>query len=218
MPDVRYARCDRPLIHEIDRLCRIVQQDKLTYVVLDSVGYGTAGAPESAEAAMDYFRAVRHLGIGCTLIAHVTKGESGDQRPFGSTFWHNSARCTWNLKLASTSPDGNTLHLAAFHRKSNLGRLRPPVGLKVQFEDGRVFFSTVDATTIDEVVDRLPLWQRIQAVVRTGPQTLAAIASELSYDNVQSIDRVVRRHKDLFTKVTGRDGVHRIVLLERRRA
>ena len=216
MPDLRYVRCERPLIHEIDRLQRIIRQDQLTYAVLDSVAYGTAGAPESAEAAIDYCRAVRQLGIGCGLIAHITKAENGDQRPFGSTFWHNSARSTWNLKLASTSPDGATLHLAAFHRKSNLGRLRPPVGIRVDFDGDRVYFTRIDATTIDEVADKLPLWQRIRSIVRSGPQTLDTIASELNHDNVNSIDRVVRRHKDLFTKVGGSDGVIRIALVERR--
>jgi hypothetical protein len=102
---------------------------------------------------MEYCRAVWQLGIGCSLVAHVTKADNGDQRPFGSTFWHNSARATWNLKLASTSPDGNMLHLAAFHRKSNLGRLRPPVGIRVDFDGDRVYFTRIDATTIDEVAD-----------------------------------------------------------------
>ena len=62
----------------------------------------------------------------------------------------------------------------------------------------------------------MPLWQRIRSVVRSGPHTLASIASELQHDNVESIDRVVRKHKDLFTKVSGRDGVTRVALVERR--
>ena len=218
MPDVRYVRLDRPLVHEVDRLRRIIRTDGIRYAVLDSIGYGTAGAPESAEAAMDFARAVRQLGIGTLALAHVTKAENGDQRPFGSTFWHNSARCTWNLKLASTSPDGDELQLAAFHRKSNLGRLRPPVGIKVAFEADRVVFVPIDATTIDEVASELPLWQRIRAVVRTGPMTLATIASEVGHDNVATIDRVVRKYKRLFTKVSSADGVTRVALVERRTA
>jgi hypothetical protein len=47
-------------------------------------------------------------------------------------------------------------------------------------------------------------------------ETLAAIASELNHDNVESLDRVVRKHKDLFMKVAGSDGVTRIALVERR--
>ena len=213
MPDVRYVRLARPLIHEVDRLRRIIRQDNLTYCFLDSVGYGIVGAPESAESAMDFCRAFRQLGIGGTWIAHVNRSERGDQRPFGSTFWYNSARSVWNIKLASTSADGRTLQLAAFHRKSNLGRLRPPAGIKVAFDGGRVYFTSVDATTIDEVVQALPLWQRIRAIVKAGPQTLATIASELNHDNVDSLDRIVRKHKGLFTKVFGDDGVARIALV-----
>jgi hypothetical protein len=143
MPDIRYVRCERPLIHEVDRLRRVVQRDQLTYAILDSIGYGTAGAPESAEAAMDFCRAVRQLGIGTLWLAHITKGEQGDQRPFGSAFWHNSARGTWNSKLASTSADGSTHQLAAFHRKSNLGRLRNPVGLEVTYQGEQIIFASV---------------------------------------------------------------------------
>lgn len=216
MPDVRYARVDRPLVHDVDRIRRIVRQDGITYAILDSVGYGTAGAPESAEAAMDFCRAARQLGVGSLWLAHVTKGEQGDQRPFGSAFWHNSARATWNLKLASASPDGQSLHLAAFHRKSNLGRLRAPVGIRVEFADERVSFTNVDVTTIEEVASSLPLWQRIKGLVAAGPLTLADIGAELKHDNVESLDRVVRRYRNLFTKVAGKDGVVRVALVERR--
>jgi hypothetical protein len=216
MPDVKYLRLDRPLIHDLDRLHRVVKQDGSTYAILDSVGYGTAGAPESAEAAMDFCRGARQLGIGSLWLAHVTKADQGDQRPFGSTFWHNSARATWNLKLASTSPDGRSLQLAAFNRKCNLGRLRPPVGIRVEFDLDRVSFTTIDATTIDEVASSLPLWQRIKGIVAGGPQTLAIINHELQHGNVESIDRIVRKHNTLFTKVSGSDGVTRVALRERR--
>ena len=77
MPDVRYIRCDRPLVHEVDRLRRWIRDHHLEYVVLDSVAFGTDGPPEAAESAMAYMRAVRQLGIGARLIAHITK--SGDQ-------------------------------------------------------------------------------------------------------------------------------------------
>jgi hypothetical protein len=219
MPDVRYLRLDRPLIHEVDRLRRTIRQDNLTYAHLDSIGYGTAGAPESAEAAMDYFRAVRQLGIGCGLIAHITKGENGDQRPFGSAFWHNSARATWNIKLASTSPDGCTLHLAGFHRKSNLGKLRQPVGIKVDFDGDRVYFANVDVATLDEVAASLPLHVRVRGALRLGPQTTAQLASELDAKE-DSVKKALTRGKGhTFTCITRTDdGVQRWALLEQRRS
>jgi hypothetical protein len=216
MPDLRYVRCDKPLVYEATRLRRIIQQDRTEYAIFDSIGYGTQGAPESAEAAMDYCRALRQLGIGSLLVAHITKNDTGDQRPFGSVFWHNSARSTWNLKRAATSPDGQVISLAAFHRKANLGALRPALGIRVQFDGDRVTFEQIDVATIDEVAETLPLWQRIQAVVRSGPQTLAGIARELNYDKVESLDRIVRKHRNLFTKVTDADGIAKVALIERR--
>lgn len=147
-----YVRCDRPLVHEVDRLRRIIKKERIGYGVFDSIGYGTQGPPESAEAAMDYCRALRQLQIGGYPPAHITKsGDSNDQRPFGSVFWHNSARCTWNVKLASSSADGRTLSLGYFNRKNNMGRQHSPVGIGARFEGDRVYFSRIDLATVDEL-------------------------------------------------------------------
>jgi hypothetical protein len=215
MPDVIYVRCDRPLVYEQDRLKRIIRSERIEFGFFDSIGFGTDGPPEAAEHAMSYFRAIRQLGVGAWLIAHVSKAETGDQRPFGSVFWHNSARSTWNIKLASTSADGNTLSLGAFHRKSNLGRLHPAQGVSVQFDGDRVYFTRTDIASIDEFAEALPLWQRLITAVKHQPQTLAALSEDLGA-KVETIDRTVRRKRELFTRITGPDGVHRIALIERR--
>jgi hypothetical protein len=133
LPDVRYVRIDRPLVHDVDRCRRIVRNEGITYGVFDSVAFMTNGAPESAEAAGEYFRAVRQIGIGSLHIAHVTKGEHNDQKPFGSVFWHNGARSTWFAKMAGATPDPSCLTIGLFHRKANLGPLRPAVGLDIRF-------------------------------------------------------------------------------------
>ncbi len=215
LPDILYVPCDKPLAHDVDRLRRIVRSERIEYAHFDSAAYGTEGKPEDAASAMSYFRALRVLGIGCNVIAH-SRREDGDQQPFGSVFWFNSFRAAWNIKRAATTPDGNTVTLGAFPRKYNLGP--PPIaaGLTVQFDGDRVSFTRTDIATIDELAESVPLWQRIRAVVRTGPQTLATIASELNYDNVNSLDRIIRRHKTTFTKVPGADGIARIALVERR--
>src|SRR4029453_17384318 len=132
------------------RLRRIIKKERIEYGIFDSIGYGTQGAPESAEAAMDYCRALRQLQIGAYLPAHITKsGDANDQRPFGSVFWHNSARSTWNVKLAATSADG--LSLGYFNRKNNIGRWHAAVGIHANFDGDRVYFSRVDLATVDEL-------------------------------------------------------------------
>lgn len=47
---------------------------------------------------------------------------------------------------------------------------------------------------------------------------VATIAGELKHDNVESLDRIVRRHTGVFQKVSGTDGISRIALVENRRA
>jgi hypothetical protein len=215
MPDVMYIRCERPIIHEADRLNRVIRNERIEYVILDSIAYGTQGPPEAAEASMEYNRATRSFGIGNYNIAHITKsGEGNDQRPFGSTFWHNSARCTWNVKLDAEAETG--LSLGYFCRKNNLGRLHPPVGIHVAFDGDRVSFTRGDITTMQELAAGLPLWRRIAGALKSGPLTLIEIGQEIGHDNVESIDRIVRDKKAIFTKVPGADGIRRVALVERR--
>ena len=218
MPDIIYLKCDKPLVHDVDRLRRLVKNERIEWGWFDSAAYLTDGKPEDAVAAMTAFRAFRQLGVpGGNIIAH-SRREDGDAQPFGSVFWHNSFRATFNVKRASTSGDRGTVQLGIFPRKFNLGPHPPPVGLSVRFDGPRVYFERTNIAAIEELADSVPLWQRIKAVLKTGPQTLATIASELRHDNVESLDRIVRKHKTLFTKVSGADGISRIALVERRPA
>jgi hypothetical protein len=215
MPDVRYVRCERPLVHEVDRLKRIVRDERLTFGIFDSVGFACPGPPENAEMATSYFRCVRQIGIGSLHIAHVRQGEDNDKRPFGSAFWSNAARSTWFVKLAATSPDGQSLTIGLFNRKSNLSALRPAVGFAVTFEATRIVFARVDVADHIELAEALPIWQRLKSALTRGPQTLAWLAEDLGA-NVDTIDRTVRRKTELFTRVPSDDGVTRIALVHRR--
>lgn len=217
MPEVRYVRCDRPLVHEIDRLKRVVADDGLAFGFFDSIGFAVPGRPEDAEHAMGYFRAVRQLGIGTHHIAHVRQGEGNDQRPFGSTFWHNAARSTWYAKLAATSPDGECLTVGLYNRKSNLSAIRGAVGYQVVFESQRTTFSRVDVAGNRDLAAELPLWMRMKHALSRGPQTLARLAEDLGA-NVETLDRTVRRKSAVFTRVPSPDGISRIALLESRAA
>jgi hypothetical protein len=214
MPDVRYVRCDRPLIYEVDRLHRIARADALDFAIFDSAGYACAGKPEEAEGALAYFRCVRQIGTGSLHIAHVTKGDNGDQKPFGSSFWHNSARATWFVKHAATSPDGAVVTIGLFNRKANLGPLQPALAYDVTFMSERTVIQPVEIAKVDELADSLPLWQRMKDALTNGPRTLASLAETLEA-SVDTLDRTVRRKSALFTRVS-RDGIAHIALVERR--
>jgi hypothetical protein len=217
LPRVRYVRCDRPLVHEADRLRRIIADDSVTYAIVDSVGYATDGPPEAAEGALGYFRALRQLHVGSLSLAHINRSEQGDQRPFGSVFWSNSFRSVWHLKRTQDTDTG-PLTIGCFHRKRNDGRLLPATGIELAEDGSRTSVRRIDLADVDEMATKLPLWQRMAHALRGGPMTIAALAEELEA-KVKTIEKAVERSKGrTFARAPGADGVSRIRLVERRAA
>ena len=218
MPDVRYVRCERPLVYEVDRLSKIITREQIHFAAYDSVGFACDGPPEAAESALAYFRACRQLGGRGLHSAHITKATEGaDQRPFGSAFWHNSARCTWFVKLAATSYDGHVITIGLLNRKANLGPLQRAVAFNVDFSEGRTEFASTDAGSVEELAPSMPLRERIRGVLKSGsPRTIAALAAELGAEK-DSVEKALKRNTKLFTLVPTGDGIHRFGLLETRR-
>ena len=216
MPAVHHVRCDRALVYEVDRLKRIRRDHDLGFAIYDSIAPACDGPPEAAEVAAAYSRAQRQIGIGGIHIAHINKGptESSEAKPFGSTFWFNLARSVWNVK-AVTGAGGDTLSVAFYHRKTNLGPLRPAVGFAIAFDDDRTHVRRGNVGDVAELAAGLPLWQRIKSAVTQAPQTLASLSENLDA-KVDTVKKAVQRHPHLFTRITGSDGIHRIALVERR--
>jgi hypothetical protein len=202
MPAIAYVRCERPLVYETDRLRRIVREFSLDFVGYDSVAFACDGPPEAAEVAGRYFRAVRQIGPGSLHVAHVNRSETSDQKPFGSTFWHNGARSTWFGKLAEADENGRRLQLGLYHRKANLGRLLPAVGFEVLFTDEQTRFRRIDLATVPDLAAKLTIRQRIATALRSGAMTANAIADEVDAD-LESVKRTLRRHRSQFVVLPG---------------
>ena len=178
MPLIHYARCERALVAEIDRIRRIVRDEKIQFAVFDSVAFACDGPPEAAEVAQRYFRAVRQLGaMGSLHIAHISKAEGADKKPFGSTFWHNGARATWFAKLAESTPDGRTIQLGLYNRKANLGALRSAVGFEITFRDDETSFRRVDLANVPDLAASLTVRQRMAFALRPGAMAVQALPS-----------------------------------------
>lgn len=213
LPPIRYVRCDRPLVQEVDRLRRIVREEGLDYVILDSIAFACDGPPEAAEVAGRYFQAVRQLGIlGSMHVAHVSKAEGADQKPFGSAFWHNGARSTWFMKLAETLPGGDQIVIGLYNRKSNLGGLRPAVGFEITFSDDRTRFRRIEVADVGDLAGQLSIRQRMTHLLRKGALSPELVAEELQAD-LETVKRTARRHKEQFIVIPGGN----LALLERRR-
>ena len=177
-PRILYARCERPLIYEADRLRRIARENGIQYAVFDSAAYACFGAPESAENATAYFRAVRQIGGGSLHVAHVSKAEGADQKPFGSIFWHNSARATWYV--AAEQGSSNQRQIALFNRKVNIDKPLPPVSYVITFTDcGTTEFRRTDVGNSPELAEKLSLQQRMSWLLRHGAKSVKEISDEL---------------------------------------
>jgi hypothetical protein len=211
MPRIVYARCERPLVHEADRLRRIVRDEGIDYAVFDSVAFACDGPPESAEIVSAYFRAVRQIGVGSLQIAHINRSDHADQKPFGSTFWHNGARATWFVKRADQGADSDAISLGFVNRKANLARLQKPVGFTVTFTEQTTKFERSDVAENPELAGMLSVRQRMVRLLQRGPMTPAAIAEEIDAE-VETVKWTARRHKDLFVLVDN----SRLGLMERK--
>lgn len=203
LPAVRYARCDRPLVHEVGRVRRIIRGESLDFAIFDSIAFACDGPPEAAEVASRYFQALRQVGsIGSLHIAHISKAEGADRKPFGSTFWHNGARATWFAKVADTLPSSDHLTLGLYNRKANLGGVRAPVGFEITFGEERTEFRRVEVADIPDLAEHLSTRQRMAHALRHGAMTADELSSEIDAD-AETIKRNVRRYKHQFTVLAG---------------
>jgi hypothetical protein len=193
LPPILYARCERPLIIEADRLRNICLEHAVEFVILDSAAFGCQGPPEAAESAIAYFRALRSLNCGSLLIAHVTKAEDGDKKPFGSGFWQNSARATWHIRRSNPDDDGPEIQVLLSQRKCNTGRLRAPMALSIYFGPDATRIQRTSATDTPEFALTLTTRQRLHATLRFQPLSMEAIISALPEDKPDTVSKTVRR-------------------------
>jgi len=207
---IKYVRCRLPLREETERLRRTAREEGATYLICDSIALGCDGPPEAAETAMRYFQCLRRIGLGCLLIAHVSKAEDGEKKPFGSAFWHNSARATWFAKRGEQVGSENIVQVALFNRKANLGPLRPPLGFELRFEAGRRTIRRTDAAEIGEFADRMTIGQRMAHLLKGGAMSVAEIAERLQVEE-STIRTTMSRKKGIFLRLP--DG--RIALADR---
>lgn len=218
MPDVKYRRCERPLVIEAESIAEQIRECGIDYVVCDSIVFACDGPPEAAEVAGRYFRALRQLRVGSLNLAHVTKGEGNDKRPFGSTFWHNGARACWYAEQADGGLTTEAVHVGLFNRKLSRGSRPPALAFDIHYgrDNGPIVIEPANVSETEQFAKKLPLGMRLRQLLSSGPLTLARIADELEA-KPDSIEKAIRRDKGrLFTRVPSADGVYRIALVERR--
>lgn len=80
-----YRHCHQSLADDIEQVRRHVVEKAIEFIVVDSASLACGGEPESADATIKYFTALRSLRIASTTIAHTPRASERD--PFGSVYW-----------------------------------------------------------------------------------------------------------------------------------
>ncbi len=163
---VRYKSCSGPITELVEDLRHEAEQERIDFAIFDSAAYACRGPAETSEAAIGYFTALRDIGVpGSLTIAHTTKAApvAGQEKPFGSTFWHNSARATWMVTVAAKDrrPDQLTASLTA--RKNNLAQRGGDMTVVVAWGDEQ---TTIELSTS---ADRTERKAQVLAYVREHP-------------------------------------------------
>jgi hypothetical protein len=219
IPGLFYLRCRSPLAIELDRIRGFAEKKGIVFFGVDSVGLAADGKLSDDDTAIRFHRALNSLPGGKLCAAHVPKATLTPEAlraesavtPFGSVFFSNLCRMTWAVrKQPGASPDQATVGL--FPAKQNDGERVRPVGLVFKFSGEQIKVEPVDLTTVDGLAERLPIRTRIEATLKHGPMTYAALADALN-EKVDSVIKAVKRNPERFVVVSNQpDGVQRIAL------
>lgn len=136
--NVMYRNCGgRTLRKQVDELKRLINDEGITYVIIDSAAPACGRASDNDDVVM-FFQALSQLQVGSLILAHVTKSDrqSGDDvsMAFGGVQWENQARSTWHLKKMQTE-DSPYADVTLTHHKINAGSKQAPVAVRFTFPD-----------------------------------------------------------------------------------
>lgn len=149
-----YLRMYLPLVNGTEELLETVNTYGYQLLIIDSVAPALGSDLISAAEVTRFFGSVRRLnaeGITTLLITHISKGEKKDNKsqrtPFGSIFFENFPRLTWELR-SEYREDDNSFLFGVFCRKSNVGKLEPK-GYKLSFLPNCVNIEYIDPEETD---------------------------------------------------------------------
>lgn len=192
-PRVRHLEAHRSLREERDRIARIIRLRKIDYLIFDSVGVACGGDPGGSEACMAYWQTLRQFGLGSLHIAHVTKGtkdgKADDQKPFGSAFWHNMARMTYNVR---GEPSGDNVIVVGFYNRKSQWGGGTDAAFRIEFAGQATRIKPTDIRAESDLAEGLPLGERIIMAVAERSLTRKELASQLGVEYAL-LQRIVHR-------------------------
>lgn len=162
---ILYRRCNQSLAVESDRIKDIVQQRSISMVIVDSLGLATGGGLEEAESVLQFFNALRWIGVTSLTITHTNK----ENLIYGSIYTTNCGRSIWELNKSGGEGDSKSIDLGLFHRKVNIVGKQKPRAYSIAFGEKAISLSVKDVMDT-EISGQLSVAELVyQIVKRDGP-------------------------------------------------
>ncbi len=172
-----YRRSALPLADDLTAISRIVSEYGIKVLIVDSLAAACGGDLERPETAIRLFSALRSLRVASLLIAHVPKNAE-EKTIYGSVFFSNFPRSTWEMKRVQDTDDTVT-RIGLFHRKCNLASLHRPLGLRLTFAEG-VHIDPLELSNEPDLAVGLPLKDRMKTALGSAAKTAKDLADELA--------------------------------------
>ena len=175
-----YRRCTRELAQETTEIQRMILENGVKFLIVDSVGMASGMGEAWHECAIRLLRAVRSFSISTLLIDHKPKkGET----IFGSVYKINEVRSAFEI-LASQLPGDSFMDVLIKHAKVNDAPYTKPRSYHIRFDPKSepaqwVKLEPQDMLKVAQFVESAPLRDRIQSLLRHGKMTIKDIAEEL---------------------------------------
>ena len=193
-PPILYVSLVRPIEDLVTQLARLVLDEGIGLVIIDSTGMAMNSAKDGADAsetAIRFFRALRSLNVAVVAIDHVA-GEDmrrtrGAPKPYGSVYKWNSARNAFELRERKDA-DQHGSHLLLKHRKSNWGPLMTDMALLLAWTNGAASITRERWSA----TPRGPLDEQITDILTSGPASPHALSELLSDADVTVREAEVR--------------------------
>jgi hypothetical protein len=174
---ILYRRMDTKVADSIDTIQQIVVENKIRFIIIDSLGPAVKGNLNDPEPAMDYNQALRKLGITSLTLAHNSKDPLTKQRSiFGSVFFSNLARSIWQCKVeGERQPDDDQAIISLKQIKASFSQLYGTLGYRFKYTDNTI---TVDRTDLKDtsLAGELPLTWQIKNLLKGGALQASEIA------------------------------------------
>lgn len=172
----KYLRMYLPLVETIDSLLDITFNHEIRFVIVDSIAPALGSDLISTAETTKFFSAVRKLnaaGITTLLLTHVSKGEKkgdGKRTPFGSVFFENFPRLTWEIR-SEYNEEQKVFSFGIFCRKTNVGKLEPK-GISLAFDGDKITMGYIDPDDTEISDERQTIQEMILAILHDKDKAL----------------------------------------------